>query len=156
VEKDRAGFAVAVLAAALAAAGLWLFWVTDSDNVALMVIGALGVGLVLAAARTAVRGVVRMARPGLLEQAEHDAWVEGSAEYREPGPFHVSLESAGRKKIDVVKVIREVTGLDGRRAMSMAEAAPVLVTTGVSGQSADRIAELLRDAGATVRVADEG
>jgi ribosomal protein L7/L12 len=157
VEKKHAGNAVAVVfAAVMAAAGLWLFWVSDSDSVVLIAIGAVSLGLGLTAARAATKGVVRMVRPGLLEEAEHSAWVDAAAKYREPGPFHVVLESAGLKKIDVVKAIREVTGLDVARAKSMAEAPPALVTTGVSGQSADRIAELFRDAGASVRVADEG
>lgn len=159
VEKNRATIAIGVVvSAAMAAFGLWLFWATDSDSPVLVAIGAACLVLGLTAAAAAVKGLVRLVRPGVLEQVEYESWLKASAQYREPGPFRVILESGGRKKLDAIKALRDVTGLDVGRAKSMAEATPTLVMTGVSGDSADRIAELFRDAGALVRVEaeDEG
>lgn len=159
MEKDRATITIGVVfSAAMAVLGLWLFWATDSDSPALVAIGAACLGLGLAAAAGAIKGLVRLVRPGVLEQVEYESWLKASAQYREPGPFRVILESGGRKELDAIKALRDVTGLDVGRAKSMAEATPALLTTGVSGDSADRIAELLRDAGALVRVEaeDEG
>lgn len=156
MDKDRATIAIGVVfSAAMAVLGLWLFWATDPDSPALVAIGAACFGLGLAAAARAVKGLVRLVRPGVLEQVEYESWLEASAQYREPGPFRVILESGGQKKLDAIKALRDVTGLDAGRAKTMAEATPTLVTTGVSGESADRVAELLRDAGALVRVEAE-
>lgn len=67
--------------------------------------------------------------------------------------FEVTLESVpADKKISVIKVIREVTGLGLKEAKEVAESAPKVVKAPVSKQDADDISTKLKAAGGTVKV----
>ena len=66
--------------------------------------------------------------------------------------FDVILASAGAKKLDVIKVVREITGLGLKDAKDLVEAAPKTLKEGVSKEEADKIAEQLKAAGAEVEV----
>ena len=66
--------------------------------------------------------------------------------------FDVVLTGFGDKKLGVIKVIREITGLGLKEAKDMVEGAPAAVKTGVSKEDADKIAEELKAAGATVEI----
>jgi large subunit ribosomal protein L7/L12 len=66
--------------------------------------------------------------------------------------FEVILESAGEKKINVIKVVREVTSLGLKEAKDLVEAAPTKVKEGVSKQEAEDIKKKFEEAGATVKI----
>lgn len=66
--------------------------------------------------------------------------------------FDVELTSIGAKKIDVIKVVREVTGLGLKEAKELVEGAPKAVKTGISKADADALKVKLEGAGATVTV----
>jgi len=67
--------------------------------------------------------------------------------------FDVFLEDAGDKKINVIKVVREVTSLGLKEAKDLVEAAPAKVKEGVSKQEAADVKKKFEDAGAKVRIA---
>jgi len=67
--------------------------------------------------------------------------------------FDVVLKDFGAKKIEVIKVVRELTNLGLKEAKDLVEAAPKPVVEGVARDAADAAAGKLRDAGATVDVA---
>jgi large subunit ribosomal protein L7/L12 len=64
--------------------------------------------------------------------------------------FTVELTSAGAKKIEVIKVVRELTGLGLADAKNLVEAAPKTVKEGVAKAEAEEMKKKLTDAGATV------
>ena len=64
--------------------------------------------------------------------------------------FTVELTSAGAKKIEVIKVVRELTGLGLADAKNLVEAAPKTVKEGVAKADAEDMKKKLTDAGATV------
>ena len=66
--------------------------------------------------------------------------------------FDVELTSVGAKKIDVIKVVREVTGLGLKEAKDLVEGAPKAVKTGISKADAEAIKSKLEGAGASVTV----
>ena len=66
--------------------------------------------------------------------------------------FDVILASFGAKKLDVIKVVRELTGLGLKDAKDLVEAAPKAIKEGVSKDEAESIKKALTDAGATVEV----
>ena len=66
--------------------------------------------------------------------------------------FDVVLKSFGAKKLDVIKAIREITGLGLKEAKEMVEGAPKTVKEGVSKDEAEKIKAALTEAGATVEV----
>ncbi len=67
--------------------------------------------------------------------------------------FDVVLKDFGAKKIEVIKVVRELTNLGLKEAKDLVEAAPKPVLEAVAKDAADAAAGKLRDAGATVDVA---
>lgn len=64
--------------------------------------------------------------------------------------FLVELTAAGAKKIEVIKVVRELTGLGLADAKNLVEAAPKTVKEGVAKADAEEMKKKLTDAGATV------
>jgi large subunit ribosomal protein L7/L12 len=66
--------------------------------------------------------------------------------------FDVILQAAGGNKINVIKVVREITALGLKEAKDLVEAAPKAVKEGVSKEEADAIKAKLDAAGATVEV----
>src|SRR6185369_6493209 len=66
--------------------------------------------------------------------------------------FDVILQAIGGNKINVIKVLREVTALGLKEAKDLVEAAPKAVKEGVSKEEAETIKQKLSDAGATVEV----
>lgn len=66
--------------------------------------------------------------------------------------FDVILESAGEKKINVIKVVREVTSLGLKEAKDLVEAAPSKVKEGVSKQEAEDVKKKFEEAGAKVTI----
>ena len=76
----------------------------------------------------------------------------GAAQAEEKTEFNLMLKSFGENKINVIKAIREITGLGLKEAKDLVEGAPALVKEGVSKEQADTIKKQLEEAGATVEV----
>jgi len=66
--------------------------------------------------------------------------------------FDVMLNAAGDKKIQVIKVVRELTGLGLKEAKDLVDGAPKPVKTGVSKEEADSMKAKLEEQGATVEI----
>ncbi|MBQ8858380.1 MAG: 50S ribosomal protein L7/L12 [Clostridia bacterium] len=75
-----------------------------------------------------------------------------AAAAEEKTEFDVVLKAFGAKKLDVIKVVREITGLGLKEAKDMVEGAPKTVKEGVSKEEAASIQEKLVAAGAEVEV----
>jgi large subunit ribosomal protein L7/L12 len=66
--------------------------------------------------------------------------------------FSVVLSAVGEKKINVIKVVREVTNLGLKEAKDLVEGAPKPVKEGISKEEADTIKKKFEEAGATVEI----
>jgi large subunit ribosomal protein L7/L12 len=77
---------------------------------------------------------------------------DGAAAAEEQTEFDVVLTGAGDKKIQVIKVVRAVTGLGLKEAKDLVEAAPKPVKEGVPQEEADSIKTQLEEVGASVEV----
>jgi large subunit ribosomal protein L7/L12 len=75
-----------------------------------------------------------------------------AAAAEEKTEFDVVLQAVGGNKINVIKVVREVTALGLKEAKDLVEAAPKAVKEGVSKEEAETVRQKLADAGATVEV----
>ncbi len=97
-------------------------------------------------------GVTAAAPVGVVA-APAAAGVGGAAAAEEKTSFDVVLGSApADKKIQVIKVVREITGLGLKEAKDLVEAAPKPVKEGVSKEEADGFQKKLQEVGATVEV----
>ena len=89
----------------------------------------------------AAGGAIMMAGPG------------GAAEeVEEKTSFDVILKAAGDKKIQVIKVVREVTSLGLKEAKELVDGAPKPVKEGISKDEAGALAEKLKEQGAEVEI----
>jgi len=95
---------------------------------------------------TAAAPVAFAAAPGAAPAAG-----DGAAE-EEQTAFDVVLNSAGDKKIQVIKVVRAITGLGLKEAKDLVDNAPNAVKEGVAREEADSIKSQLEEAGAGVEV----
>jgi large subunit ribosomal protein L7/L12 len=77
---------------------------------------------------------------------------EGGAAAEENTSFDVVLTSAGAQKIQVIKVVRAVTGLGLKEAKDLVDSAPKPVKEGVNQEEADQIKAQLEEAGAGVEL----
>ena len=75
-----------------------------------------------------------------------------AAPAEEKSEFDVILASAGDKKIGVIKVVREVTGLGLKDAKALVDGAPAPVKEGVAKADAEALKAQLEEAGATVEL----
>jgi large subunit ribosomal protein L7/L12 len=74
------------------------------------------------------------------------------AEAEEKTSFDVVISSAGEKKIQVIKVVREITSLGLKEAKDLVDGAPKPVKTGVTKEEAQAIKAKLEEQGATVEI----
>ena len=95
---------------------------------------------------TAAAPVAFAAAPGAAPAAG-----DGAAEEKQTA-FDVVLNSAGDKKIQVIKVVRAITGLGLKEAKDLVDNAPNAVKEGVAREEADSIKSQLEEAGAAVEV----
>ncbi len=95
--------------------------------------------------KAAAGGPVMMAgaMPGAAGAAEAPA---------EQTEFDVMLEGYGDKKIGVIKVIRQITGLGLKEAKDLVEGVPAKVKEGIEKEEAEKIKKDLEEAGATVSI----
>ena len=77
---------------------------------------------------------------------------DGAAGGEEQTSFDVVLSSTGDKKIQVIKVVRAITGLGLKEAKDLVDSAPKPVKEGVAQDEADQIKAQLEEAGATVEL----
>jgi large subunit ribosomal protein L7/L12 len=77
---------------------------------------------------------------------------DGAAAAEEKSEFDVVLTGAGDKKIQVIKVVRAVTGLGLKEAKDLVDGAPNPVKEGVAQEEADTIKSQLEEAGASVEL----
>ena len=76
----------------------------------------------------------------------------GAAAAEEQTEFTVMLMAAGDKKVEVIKVVRAVTGLGLKEAKDLVDGAPKAVKEGVAKADAEALKKQLEDAGAKVEV----
>ena len=76
----------------------------------------------------------------------------GAEAVAEKTAFDVILKSAGASKLNVVKIVKDLTGLGLKEAKDLVDGAPKAVKEGVSKAEADEIAGKLKEAGAEVEV----
>jgi large subunit ribosomal protein L7/L12 len=77
---------------------------------------------------------------------------DGAAAAEEKTSFDVVLASAGAQKIQVIKVVRAITGLGLKEAKDLVDSAPKPVKEGIAQDEADSIKAQLEEAGASVEV----
>ena len=77
----------------------------------------------------------------------------GAAAAAEKTAFNVVLKSAGASKLNVVKVVKDLTGLGLKEAKELVDGAPKNIKEGVSKAEAEDIAGKLKEAGAEVEIA---
>jgi large subunit ribosomal protein L7/L12 len=77
---------------------------------------------------------------------------EAAAAAEEKTEFNVILSAVGEKKINVIKVVREVTSLGLKEAKDLVEAAPKPIKEGVTKEEAETIKKKFEEAGATVEI----
>ena len=77
---------------------------------------------------------------------------DGAAPAEEKTSFDVVLTAAGGQKIQVIKVVRAITGLGLKEAKDLVDGAPNAVKEGVNQEEADSIRTQLEEAGATVEI----
>ncbi len=77
---------------------------------------------------------------------------EGGGEAAVKTSFNVEIKEAGGQKIQVIKVLREVTGLGLKEAKDLVDAAPKVVKENASKEEADELKGKLEAAGATVEL----
>ena len=76
----------------------------------------------------------------------------GAAPAEEKTEFDVVLTNAGASKINVIKVVKEITGLGLKEAKEMVDGAPKTIKEGASKDEAEEIKNKLTEAGATVEL----
>jgi large subunit ribosomal protein L7/L12 len=77
----------------------------------------------------------------------------GAAEVaEEKSEFDVMLQSAGEKKINVIKVVREITKLGLKEAKDLVDGAPKVVVEKVSKEEAESVKKKLEDVGASIEI----
>ena len=92
---------------------------------------------------------VAVAAPGAAGVAGGDG---AAAAEEEQTAFDVVLTEAGGQKIQVIKVVRAITGLGLKEAKDLVDSAPKPVKEGIAREEADSIKSQLEEAGATVEV----
>lgn len=95
-----------------------------------------GVSAAMVAAPVAAAGAPAASAPAVEEKTE----------------FDVILKSAGANKINVIKVVRELTGLGLKEAKDLVDGAPKPVKEGIPKEEAEKIAAKLKEAGAEVEI----
>ncbi len=80
------------------------------------------------------------------------AGAAAAAPVEEQTEFTVVLDSAGDKKINVIKAVREVTSLGLKEAKDLVEGAPQVVKEGVTKDEAEKIKKAFEEAGAKVTI----
>ena len=78
--------------------------------------------------------------------------ADGGAAAAEKTSFDVILKSAGQAKLQVVKVVKDITGLGLKEAKDLVDGAPKAIKEGVSKEEAEQVKSQLEEAGAEAEV----
>ena len=97
-------------------------------------------------------GVSAAAPVAMMAAAPAAGGAGAAAEEEEKTEFDVILKSIGANKINVIKVVREITSLGLKEAKDLVDGAPKPVKEGVSKEEAEEIKKKLEEAGAEVEV----
>ena len=97
-------------------------------------------------------GVSAAAAVAVAAPAAGGAAAGGAAAAEEKTEFDVMLMAAGEKKIQVIKVVRELTGLGLKEAKDLVDGAPKPVKEGVAKAEAEDMKKKLEEAGGTVEL----
>ncbi|HHZ03765.1 MULTISPECIES: 50S ribosomal protein L7/L12 [Acetomicrobium] len=97
-------------------------------------------------------GVSAAAPVAMMAAAPAAGGAGAAAEEEEKTEFDVILKSVGANKINVIKVVREITSLGLKEAKDLVDGAPKPVKEGVSKEEAEEIKKKLEEAGAEVEV----
>src|SRR5438132_5182863 len=97
-------------------------------------------------------GVTAAAPVAVAAPGAAPAGGDGAAAAEEQTAFDVVLQGVGDKKIQVIKVVRAITGLGLKEAKDLVDGAPNAVKEGVAREEADSIKSQLEEAGAAVEV----
>lgn len=95
---------------------------------------------------------VSAAAPMAVAAAPAGGGGQAAAAVEEKTAFDVILASAGDKKIQVIKVVRELTSLGLKEAKDLVEAAPKAVKTGVTKEEAESMKKKLEESGAKAEI----
>jgi large subunit ribosomal protein L7/L12 len=95
---------------------------------------------------------VTAAAPMMMGAMPAMAGGAAAAAVEEKTEFDVILSGFGDKKIQVIKVVREITGLGLKEAKDLVDGAPKPVKEGVQKDEAEKIKKLLEEQGATVEI----
>ncbi|MBI4128528.1 MAG: 50S ribosomal protein L7/L12 [Parcubacteria group bacterium] len=95
---------------------------------------------------------VSAAMPVTLGAASGQAQAGAAEAAEEKTAFTVELKSAGEQKIQVIKVVREITGLGLKEAKDLVDGAPKVVKEGVRKEDADEMKKKLEAAGGTAEI----
>src|SRR3954463_3244444 len=95
---------------------------------------------------------ITAAAPVAVAAAPGGGGGDGAAAAEEQTAFDVVLTGAGQQKIQVIKVVRAITGLGLKEAKDLVDSAPQPVKEGVAQDEADTIKAQLEEAGASVEV----
>jgi large subunit ribosomal protein L7/L12 len=99
-----------------------------------------------------VHGIEPAAGGGVMMMAGGGGGGGGAAAVEEQTEFNVMLEGFGDKKIGVIKVVRQATGLGLKEAKDLVEGVPSKVKEGLSKADAEKLKKELEEAGATVSI----
>ena len=99
---------------------------------------------------------VSAAAPMAAAAAPTGAGGEAAAVVEEVTSFDVILMAAGEKRLGVIKVIREITGLGLKESKDMVEAVPAKIKQGANADEAKAVKEKLEGEGATVEIKPAG
>lgn len=97
-------------------------------------------------------GVTAVAPVAVTAPAVTPAAAQAAPAVEEKTSFDVILKAAGDKKIQVIKVVRELTGLGLKEAKDLVDGAPKPVKTGISKEEAEAIKAKLEAEGAQVEI----
>jgi large subunit ribosomal protein L7/L12 len=100
----------------------------------------------------ATYGIEPAAGGAVMVAAGGDGGGGGAAAAAAQTEFDVILKEAGAKKIEVIKVVREATGLGLKEAKDLVDGAPKTVKEKVSKEDADKLKTALEGAGAKVEI----
>ena len=95
---------------------------------------------------------IKAAAPVAVAAVAGPAGGEAAPAEEEQTEFTVTLTAVGDSKINVIKAVREITGLGLKEAKDLVDAAPKAVKENVNKEEADSIAAKLKDAGATAEI----
>ena len=95
---------------------------------------------------------ITAAAPVAVAAAPGAAGGDGAGAVEEKTSFDVVLTGAGAQKIQVIKVVRAVTGLGLKEAKDLVDSAPKPVKEGVNQEEADSVKSQLEEAGASVEL----